>query len=243
MDIESGWLKWHRQGIYNPIVCKDTIHLALWVTMLSLASHSEYKVIFNNQEVVLKPGQFITGRKKLSTFFVKNIEETKVERVLKAFEKQQMIEQQTCSKNRLITIVNWAKYQQDEQQTAQQVHSNCTTTAQQVHTNKNVKNDKNVRNKEKIYKKENPSFLKFWACYPKKKSKTSALKAFEKINPDDELLCAMLSAVEIQKKSSDWVKDNGQYIPYPATWLNGSRWEDEQEINKRDYNDDDILPY
>jgi len=28
-------------------------------------------------------------------------------------------------------------------------------------------------------------------------------------------------------KSEQWTKDNGQYIPHAATWLNGRRWEDE----------------
>lgn len=70
-------------------------------------------------------------------------------------------------------------------------------------------------------------FDKFWSAYPKKTAKQSALKAFLKLNPDEELLNKMLSSLEQQKKSVQWTKDNGQYIPYPATWLNGKRWEDE----------------
>ena len=37
----------------------------------------------------------------------------------------------------------------------------------------------------------------------------------------------MLKAIEKQKGSEQWTKDNGQYIPHPSTWLNQSRWEDE----------------
>ena len=70
-------------------------------------------------------------------------------------------------------------------------------------------------------------FEKFYSAYPKKKSKEQARKAFEKLKPDDELLDTMLSALEKQKLSEDWQKDNGQYIPLPSTWLNGKRWEDE----------------
>ncbi|TRO38611.1 hypothetical protein EQ832_12025 [Pseudomonas sp. ALS1131] len=25
----------------------------------------------------------------------------------------------------------------------------------------------------------------------------------------------------------DWIKDGGQFVPLPASWLNGHRWEDE----------------
>ena len=72
------------------------------------------------------------------------------------------------------------------------------------------------------------AFATFWAAYPKRKDKEKAQKAFAKINPSQELLQVMLSAIEKSKLSEDWQKDNGQYIPYPATWLNGKRWEDEE---------------
>ena len=71
------------------------------------------------------------------------------------------------------------------------------------------------------------AFATFWDAYPKRKDKVKAKKAFEKINPSQELLQVMLSSIEKSKQSDDWKKSNGQYIPYPATWLNGHRWEDE----------------
>ena len=37
----------------------------------------------------------------------------------------------------------------------------------------------------------------------------------------------LLSALEQHKKSPQWTKDGGQFIPYPATWLNGKRWKDQ----------------
>jgi phage replication O-like protein O len=74
-----------------------------------------------------------------------------------------------------------------------------------------------------------PDFDKFWTSYPKRKrvSKFLAFKAFKKINPDSELLEVMLKKLDEQIKSPDWIKDNGQYIPIPPSWLNARRWEDE----------------
>lgn len=69
------------------------------------------------------------------------------------------------------------------------------------------------------------SFDTFWAAYPKKKAKSDAQKAFAKLTDDDKV--KIMPALERQKKSYDWTKDGGQYVPYPATWLNGHRWEDE----------------
>ena len=70
-------------------------------------------------------------------------------------------------------------------------------------------------------------FNKFWTAYPKHIAKQSAVKAFEKLKPDEKLLEAMLKAIELQKESKQWEKDGGAFIPYPATWLNQRRWEDE----------------
>ena len=70
-------------------------------------------------------------------------------------------------------------------------------------------------------------FKLFWNAYPKKKSKGQAEKAFEKIKPDAQLLEKMISSIEESKRSEDWMKQGGQFIPYPATWLNAKGWEDE----------------
>ena len=70
-------------------------------------------------------------------------------------------------------------------------------------------------------------FNQFWAAYPKHIAKQSAVKAFEKLKPDEKLLEAMLKAIEMQKESKQWEKDGGAFSPYPATWLNQRRWEDE----------------
>lgn len=79
----------------------------------------------------------------------------------------------------------------------------------------------------------NPNcFEIFWNAYPKKKSKGQAETAFKKIKPDKELLQTILDKVDEAKKSHDWKKENGQYIPYPATWLNAKGWLDEYEPAK-----------
>lgn len=70
-------------------------------------------------------------------------------------------------------------------------------------------------------------FDMFWANYPKKVGKVAAQKAFDKIRPSSELFSQMLTAIKQQRASPQWTRDNGQYIPNPATWLNQGRWDDE----------------
>ena len=70
-------------------------------------------------------------------------------------------------------------------------------------------------------------FEEFWNVYPKRSAKQDAIKAWKKLKVDETLFQTIVAAIERQKKSSQWQEDGGKYIPHPATWLNGHRWEDE----------------
>ena len=84
-------------------------------------------------------------------------------------------------------------------------------------------------------------FDRFWKIYPKKVGKGAALKSFKKIKPGEELTQKMIGAVEAQKKSAMWLRNNGQYIPNPSTWLNQGRWEDELPQENRYQQEQDDL--
>lgn len=73
-------------------------------------------------------------------------------------------------------------------------------------------------------------FAEFWNQYPKKVAKTQALKAWKKIKPTGQMLADLMAGLERQKAGEQWQKDGGQFIPYPASWLTGRRWEDETAI-------------
>lgn len=71
------------------------------------------------------------------------------------------------------------------------------------------------------------SFSDFWRAYPRRVARKDAEKAWAKIHPEDyaKIFAAILKA----RKSDDWKRDDGRYIPYPATYLRGERWTDELE--------------
>jgi len=73
----------------------------------------------------------------------------------------------------------------------------------------------------------NEDFEEFWKAYPKKTGKDLARAAFAKRKVNNELLQTMLKAIAQQKNTDQWKKENGQFIPMPATWLNQGRWQDE----------------
>lgn len=71
------------------------------------------------------------------------------------------------------------------------------------------------------------NFDGFWAIYPRRQAKKEAQKAWAKIKPDAALSQCIIESVERWKSSPEWQKSNGRFIPYPASFLNGRRWEDE----------------
>ena len=145
----KGWIRLHRKILDNPIVMKDAEYFAVWVYILLHASHGECDVMFGKERISLHTGQLLpTSRKKIAEDL--HISESKVERILKTFENEHQIEQQKTNKNRLISLVNWQKYQLSEQQIEQQVNNNRTTSEQQVNTINNIKNIEKESNINKL---------------------------------------------------------------------------------------------
>ena len=138
MDNKS-WIKLYRTTLDNSLVMKDADHLAIWVWLLMKASWCESDCIFDGKRIRLKAGQLppISRRTIASEL---QISESKVQRILKAFENEHQIEQQTGRKNRLISILNWESYQFSEPQNEQRVNTKRTTSEPQVNTIKEYKN-------------------------------------------------------------------------------------------------------
>ena len=70
-------------------------------------------------------------------------------------------------------------------------------------------------------------FDEFWAAYPRKVGKEAARKVWRRIKPSSELQIKILDNIKTYRGSDQWLRDNGQFIPYPSTWLNQGRWDDE----------------
>ena len=71
------------------------------------------------------------------------------------------------------------------------------------------------------------SFEKFWEAYPKKIAKKAVLQKWKKLKVNDALFESIMKGLEAWKQSQQWMKDGGQYIPNPTTFLNQERWNDE----------------
>jgi len=67
-------------------------------------------------------------------------------------------------------------------------------------------------------------FEQSWRAYPRKVAKQVAMKAFEKIDPDEALLETMITAIGKWKTTDQWIKDTRQWYEmgqYGTGWDKG----------------------
>jgi hypothetical protein len=218
---DAGWLKNHK-------LC------AFWLWCMIKASHKELDQIVGSQTVHLIPGDFIFGRKKAAVEL--DMSEQEIRTILIFLKKSKNLTIKSTNKFSIISIINWNTYQGEEIEINQQINtpltSNQPTTNQPLTTNKNEKHLKHLKN---TYTSD---FLSFWDVYPRKVGKDAAWKAWKNRNGSLPEINIIITAIENQKNSDQWLKDSGQYIPNPATWINQGRWEDELvgEVNQAEAN-------
>lgn len=71
------------------------------------------------------------------------------------------------------------------------------------------------------------AFLRFWTVWPSSSRKGSKGPCWEKWRKSDFDLVSdeIIAHVEALKRSTDWTKDGGAFIPAPLVYLNNRRWE------------------
>ncbi|MEW6775271.1 MAG: hypothetical protein AB1405_03205 [Bdellovibrionota bacterium] len=72
-----------------------------------------------------------------------------------------------------------------------------------------------------------PAFLSFWEKYPRKAGRNQAWFAWKRLENPEEALPRIESALAWQAKLPEWNREGGRFIPNPANYLDGKRFEDE----------------
>ncbi len=68
-------------------------------------------------------------------------------------------------------------------------------------------------------------FEGFWKFYPRGEGRQAAIRAWDRLRPDDALIVEIGRALTAQKASPEWMAGIG--IPHASTYLNEQRWTDE----------------
>lgn len=134
----------------------------------------------------------------------------------------------------IVSIRNYNRYQNPASyENDNEGATNATMKRQRRDTNSNTIVKEGTKEEGKKKEEHTPpaspsdtEFDEFYKAYPRKVGKGAAIKAWGKIM-DRPPVNILLSALTWQRKTLQWTRDDGQYIPHPATWLNRRQWEDE----------------
>ncbi len=67
------------------------------------------------------------------------------------------------------------------------------------------------------------TFDDFWLLYPRRVARRDAMKAWAQMTAAEQM-AAVVAMVDWRRV---WATKDKEFLPYPATWLRGGRWEDE----------------
>jgi len=139
MSENIGWVKLHRKLLENPLI-KEPRLLQVLVYLLLKASHQETKIIWNEEELILKPGQVITGREKANKDL--KLKSKMFDRKLKILENIGIVTRQVTNRFSIITIVNWEEYQSRQEEMTSKMTNRRPTDD---HIQEGTKNEEEVK--------------------------------------------------------------------------------------------------
>lgn len=254
----SGWIKLHR-GIFDHWIASDPDYFCVWLRMLTDANFEDKKHLFNGALLEIKRGQIIFGLEAWSAKTGVTI--AKLRKLLDMLEKDKMINRQKTNKYSLISITNYALYQDDDRQNA----SKQQADDKQIATPKELKN---IRSKENTIvdsgdspelvikkKKSKPTafddltvsyqekaFNVFWDKVEKKRTgKADALKAFLELTKgcsDDEtdfrlsVICNWYD-LYLAEDESRLLAENKKYLKGAGAWMREKPWQADKEALAR----------
>jgi len=132
-------------------------------------------------------------------------------------------------------VLNYTKYRskllntKENEQARERMRKHRAKLKGEEYTEEEANTEAGLRNVTQGVKYTD-SFIAFWQAYPKKKSKGDAFKAWKQQKPN---LDDVLAALKWQVKQTDWLKDGGQFVPYPGTYIRARGWEDEKTDAKK----------
>lgn len=230
--MAQGWVCVHRQLLDNPIFKNDKMFRVFMFCLLR-AQHTAGDQLVGDSVVHLEAGQLATGRIAISD--KTGLSQQNVRTAISKLEKLGILTIKPTTKYSVITMTNWDKYQQTNQQTT----NKQPTSNQQVTTSNNDNNGNNEKNidQSKIAREEleESSFDYWWSFYPKKVAKAASLKSWKKtIKKMDEQTIRDLTnhiADDCKMRLSSLEAGEDKFLGFDrlhaTTYLNQERYNDD----------------
>jgi hypothetical protein len=224
----GGWIKLHRKLLKNGWFQTPKL-LSFWIWCLVNAAHEDRTEWVGSQKVELNRGEFVFSLKKAAWENSSSVQ--KIRTMAASLKLRQNITIKSTNKYSIIHIVKWDTYQGVLSEINNQNDLESTSNQHAINTPLIKKEVKEVKKERKLPSPKpsasDPDFDKFWSAYPRKDDKKGAMKAWAKCNGNRPAIDVIVAKVEAFKKSDQWTRDSGQFIPMPTTFINRERWNDE----------------
>lgn len=149
--MNRGYIKLYRKSLDAGLIRNHNAWV-LFTYCLLKASHKERKAIVGNQEINLRPGQFIFGRRVAAK--ETGLSEQQIRTALALLKNLQILTIKPTNKFSIITIINWVIYQAQDEENNPQINQGLTRTQPQTR----IKECKEYKNP--------PDFFSFKSRYP-----------------------------------------------------------------------------
>ena len=122
--MNDGWIILHRK-IYNSKDFNNQLEVAIFMYLLTMASHKPIQVVYRKKKLTLNRGDISIAYRDLSKKF--NISKDKVRTVIKNLVASGNVRQTLHKRLSIFTIVKYEKYQQIEKNQDKLSHTEQTT--------------------------------------------------------------------------------------------------------------------
>ena len=220
----NGWIQLHRSMLdWEWYTNVNTSRL--FMHCLLKASHKDRSW----RGINIAKGSFISGRDSLAKDTGLSIQNIRTS--LANLKSTNDITILSRGKYSIISITNWANYQEVNHKTNHETNRELTDDQPQTNQKVTTDNNETIKQLNNVNKDQEPlaeqktiRFDEFWLAYPKKSGKKDCLKKWKARNLDEKA-DLIIDSVRLRiKTDSEWIKG---YIPNPTTFINGDRWEDE----------------
>ena len=116
------------------------------------------------------------------------------------------------------------EYEYDYEYEDDNKESSINTTKENTEQALSTNVDEELKQAPDVLSWEEEAFNEFWKLYPKKVDKKGAFRSFKRIKGLKKEFPTMLEVLKQSIISSEWQKNNYQYVPYPTTWIRQERW-------------------
>ena len=212
--------------------------LCLFIYLLLKASYKDIEY----RGRIIKRGQLVTSLTRISTDTGLSVQQART--ALMHLKSTGEVTDESDSVSRVITIVKYEDYQSstsdstgNQQATNRRINKRSTgdstdesTTSIEyieIQKDRNIENSPSESNCPDLLPTPYFDFDVFWNKYPRKVAKADAMKAWKSLKVNEDLMTRIMAGLKKWIESDQWNRDSGKYIPYPASWLRGRRWEDE----------------